>query len=480
MALFDTAADVRQTEQQQRAALSQTNDPNGGAFFNLGHALGNAGIRGASGLTGDQVDTRSHAEIKAGLLQESLKGLDFRSRASVFKHANKLKDEGNFAEATQVLSMMPAADAQTWGKPVTTTEEIVIDGKKTKRSVTTITGSDGDVKKIDAFTGIPFNPESEGGGRADDALRPVISPKMTLSEPMKLLVDKSIIDIVNQRNGNYGLADESVDGVVGRVETLAARMMTKELKAAQSEAFQLASANGQFNGGAYNDIMSQYVSPSPQDFAQRAINLIKESGESENYTTMNEYFADEVSLDTGGDVTPQELEKEALLNQHAEQERVKDEEIRAKMKVGLTANGELNLKNVDIDTGIRAFKNFAEKMQKPNGPEMIAENFRALGVDVGSGEAYQTHVNNWQWMAASPEFTTAWIGAVSPADRKSIYFDYREKLSDEERMEEFYRIGRVNDYLGQMKKTDFVDSEGKGKGAGNPAGRGIWNFFFGE
>jgi len=480
MGLFDSPDQVRANEAAQRAALSQTADPTGGAFFNLGHALGNAGVRGASTLTnegGAPTDTRSHAEIKAALLQESLKGLDFSSRESIFAKANQLKDEGNFAEATQVLSLLPAKGADQYGPEEERERSVTVNGAETKQKYTVQQNlATGKWEETGNVQGKGFAPVSEGVGRSNETLTDFTPPKIAISDAQGELINETWLDAFNTKNGLSG--EDAVDQktMIGKAELWAGRIQKEEYDAYREKAY-VASLNpdGTLNNARMNDLMRLKPYTPPQDYVQQALNLMKESGEM-SYDTQENLLGltnDTGDVDTSRDTTIEEARKAKALAEYDAREQAKDKELRDNFVRGALEDNEFSLKGVSMEEGAIGFQNFGKKT-----PEQILEVFDQMGLNVSTGDARQTHIDNMNWMKQEAPYTTAWLGANTEYARKSMHRAYVDKLSKEGRMEEFYRVGRVNDYLSRMKDAEvsFKPSD-----VANPVKTNtpsaVWNLF---
>jgi hypothetical protein len=171
--LFNTPNQVSLMEQQQRALLAQQNSQSpalAGGMFELGRNASLAAQRYGNQKFGDgtPLEQRSQAVQDAQRVQDLMQGTDFSKKESIYKKAKDLNEAGFTKEAAQVLSMMPAAAAITYGPMEERTVEVQNpDGSIKKMQVLGQPGTDGTFKRIDSVTSDKL-PSVTAGNKPDD------------------------------------------------------------------------------------------------------------------------------------------------------------------------------------------------------------------------------------------------------------------------------------------------------------------------
>ena len=440
--LFNTPDDIRAQEVAARAQSIQPHNagPLGGSLFNLGFDLSGALQNKAGG--GTFTRPQSTQEKTAGNIQDLIKGLDITNRKSIGTVANRLQQGGHMAEAQQLLSLMPEAvdkfgdvtsASTTVTNPDGTVKEIRQNFQRNEK--------DGSVKAVGSGVTTDRLDPNSGGGKPPK-LNTGLWTGFGLNENMGAYWDQNLFNQVNPDWYDGALNEEQVAASKGKLEVFASRLKGDMWRDTVRTGYQ------QFPDDAAmaNRWINAQRPPDDQVVAQKAINLIKQSGGMEDFVQFNDYMDNQVKISTETDTTPAEArERKARIDSDRGFSEANDDLVE-RIVHGNVDKGELNLSNVELPDGLKAFQNFDIKTA-----EEITRDFRDQGIEVGNSSAYQSHVQNWAWMKQQPEFTKAWMAADDDLGRRNLFSTMTAKLIDDNRMQDFWTVTRINSYLGQMK-----------------------------
>lgn len=466
MALFATPEQIAAAERQ---ASFQT--PNVfGLFSGLGTSLGNVARRG---LGGD--DTRSGAQIRAGQLQDIMRGTDFKDPTSMAETVNALNEAGFQNEALKIFGAIPTPTkpGKTFGPMQSTKIDIKDDsGNVTTKEQFFQMGSDNAFTprfsitssgEVDTGSGTPLrlNTEFIGQARVPD-------------KTVELLINRfaGLPELAGNTN-KTDIEDLYKKGIEGRVLA-----MTNELKQQQREDLLTLTADIEQQRGTpltqvEFDVLAAKTVKDDARNAETAFDSLLSSGEYRNFIQQG------LPL-TEAEIAPPALENLTLAEtqQLTAQEQKKQDAVMAVAKrtgkpvYGDPRKGEfsiLNLSGRDPKQQVQRGQ-FIDAMRQVANSQVSAEDAMTSLTEQGfifDPDSQVRHTVHLQLMQEQAPFAASLLPLLDNEDE----FD-RAALNETQRHVEgfnfpaYAKSRAIRDYLKDMMKSSVSSKKSSRRGHG--------------